>query len=95
MTKRDETSPGFSVSEKTKVSIPLAALISLLALTATAAIGYTTLKISDSDQTAKILEHDVRIKRLEESVSKIELVQNDVAWIRRRLDEDHNRTEKP
>ena len=82
-----------SVSESTKIRLPLLLLFSLLAVTATATGAWYSQRSDTAEHARKIHEHEqviqknsARLDKLEDAQAEIAVIKNDVQWIRRELE---------
>jgi len=89
-----DSTPPIQLSRSTKISAPVTIIVSFTALVAGAAMAYAglistsdRLDASLKDEKAQCAKREDRIARLEQSLSKIEVMQNDISWIRRSLEE--------
>lgn len=83
----------FDISEKSRVVMPLVAILAALSLTATAAATWSGLRGEVRDTAADVqrTREDLRlvgdrVKKLEDAQSDIAVLKNDVVWIRRYLE---------
>ena len=77
----------FKLHERRAVSIPLAVLIGLLGAVASAAMVWNGDRTALAANTAQLSEHSQRLRKLEEITTQIEIMKNDVEWIRRIMEE--------
>jgi len=87
----NETTPSISLSERTKVRLPLVMLVAIVGAVAAAAIDRSNILTSVEAQRAKIAEQDERLRRLEVAQAEIAVMRNDVLWIRRALERERAR----
>ncbi len=71
-----ETTPPISISENTRVRLPL---LMLLAIVGSAAGG----AVIANTGREKLAEHDRRIMRMEEALADMRDVKRDVEWLRK------------
>ncbi len=87
----NETTPSISLSERTKVRLPLVMLVAIVGAVAAAAIDRSNILTSVEAQRAKLVEQDERLRRLELAQAEIAVMRNDVLWIRRALERERAR----
>lgn len=92
-----DSTPPIKVSRTTKVQAPIYIIVGTLAVTAAAVLGYADLVSTDFKHGSSIQElqaqtakHEDRILKLEQAQTKIEVMQNDISWIRKSIEAQRN-----
>lgn len=87
-----ETSMPFFAPDR-KVRTTFAVIISLVAVTATAALVWQGVVSTQGDHTRQLAGHDAtlsgldfRVRKLEDGAADIAVIKNNVEWIRRELE---------
>lgn len=77
-----ESTPTIKISERTIVSTPLVLLLGGLGPIIGFVVLWTTLRGDVSSHSSRLDEHEKRIQRIEERLTDIAVIKNDVAWMR-------------
>lgn len=87
------------IHERKPITLPLALLFSLLGATVAATLGYAAIssKLDSSvanlaDTRALVEKNESRIRALEQERVDFATLKNDVAWIKRAMEEDRRRS---
>lgn len=83
---RENDSASIPINEKTRITTPVILLIALAGGIISATLAWADLRDIDRKHTGDITNHADRIKRLEDNQAKIDVMQNDIDWIRRNLE---------
>lgn len=83
-----DSSPPLRLSNDTNVRMPLYLLLSLLLVCSGAAIAWANV----SGRVAEIDELRARVNAHDRALNKIELMANDIAWIKERMSEQRTIT---
>lgn len=86
-----------SVSEQTRVRLPLLMLLSIVVTTALATVAWSAIKSdiavisrATDDQELRMKDHELRLKELEKAQADIAVIKNDVRWLRIRAEREGN-----
>jgi hypothetical protein len=82
-----ETTPPIRLSDQTKIRLPLAMLIALVGIAATAAVVWS----GDHKAVQEIPMIELRVRKLEDGAAAIAVMQRDIEWIRKRLEREDRR----
>ena len=92
-----DSTPPMKISRSTWVSAPIYVIIAVSVTIAAAVMAYANLLSQDSTHGTAILDiqvqtakHEERIFKLEQSQTRIEVMQNDIAWIRKSIESEKN-----
>jgi hypothetical protein len=87
----NETTPPIRLSDQTKIRLPLAMLIGLIGIAATAAVIWSGDHRIVQELPAQVGAIETRVRKLEDSQTEIAVMKNDVRWIRQAIAEQQTR----
>ena len=85
-----DSTPPIKISRSTWISAPAYAIIAFSTLLIASALAVNNLQNTDSLHDGQIKNLDSRITEMEKNVAAIEVMKNDIAWIRRSLETRSN-----
>ena len=81
-----DSAPPIKISRSMWVSAPAYAIIAFSGFLIASAVAVNNLQNTDSLHDSQIKTLDIRITEMEKNIAAIEVMKNDIAWIRRSIE---------